>query len=62
MALGLASLMDSDDEYLSARSPMEEMLQQDIDELEYRHADGNIYASDQASEEALSRRPMRRRR
>ena len=64
MALGLASLMDGDDEYLSARSPMEEMLKRDIDELEYQQAlrDGNIYASDQAAEEALSRRPMRRRR
>ena len=63
MALGLASLMHGDDEYLNARSPMEEMLKRDIDELEYQQAvrDGAIYTSDAAAEEALRRRPMRRR-
>ena len=63
-ALGLASLMDSDDdEYLNARSPMEDLLKRDIDELEYQQAvrDGAIYASDEAAEEALRRRPKRRR-
>ena len=64
MALGLASLMDGDDdEYLNARSPMEEMLKRDLDELEYQEAvrNGAIYASDTAAEEALRRRPIRRR-
>ena len=64
MALGLASLMDGDDEeYFNARSPMEEMLKRDIDELEYQQAvrDGAIYPSDTAAGEALRRRPMRRR-
>ena len=63
MALGLASLMDGDDEeYLNARSPMEAMLKRDLDELEYQQAmrDGDVYSSDVAAENSIrSRRPRR---
>ena len=63
MALGLASLMDGDEEeYLNARSPMEAMLKRDLDELEYQQAmrDGDVYSSDVAVENSIrARRPRR---
>ena len=63
MALGLASLIDGDDEeYLNARSPMEAMLKRDLDELEYQQAmrDGDVYSSDVVPENSIrSRRPRR---
>ena len=62
MALGLASLMDGDEEDHNARSPMEAMLKRDLDELEYQQAmrDGDVYYSDVAAENSIrSRRPRR---
>ena len=59
-ALGLAVLMDDEDEYLHGYEAKERMIQDDIDRLVYEQAmrDGGVYSSDMAAENSIrSRRP-----
>ena len=61
-ALGLAGLMDDEDEYLHGYEAKERMIQDDIDRLVYEQAmrDGDVYSSDVAAVNSIrARRPRR---